>query len=235
MVPSYVVFACSSFANDCEPLHADRCASLSPTTLTAGVLGLGSKWINLSDNKKHRKQPLNIQIWLEHNIFVNSSKFCMKRSAVTTLDFFTESVCCSSDVRSSHCLQKLGVNRKEILAFLSAPQGSPAQPPVRQNSQSKIIFDSSQWLSHWTFSLPFHYPWQECDLCSSQCWCDGRWWALCSPGRTLWWCSESANPSLHQLMPLPHPKELSVVLQQIYSLLNTIHEECVQFWLFEIL
>lgn len=33
------------------------------------------------------------------------------------------------------------MNRKEIQVFPSAPLGSPAQPPVGQNSQSKISFD----------------------------------------------------------------------------------------------
>lgn len=46
----------------------------------------------------------------------------------------------------SHCLQRSGVNRKEIQVCPSTPQGSPAQPPVGQNTQSDISFENIQCL-----------------------------------------------------------------------------------------
>lgn len=47
LLPSYVVFACSSCANDCEPLPTDRYAARSATALTAGGSGLESRGMNL--------------------------------------------------------------------------------------------------------------------------------------------------------------------------------------------
>lgn len=47
------------------------------------------------------------------------------------------------------------MNRKESLVFPSAPLGSPALPPGRQNSQSEISFDSGQLSASLTSVLTF--------------------------------------------------------------------------------
>lgn len=156
------------------------------------------------------------------NVGVNSPvryidlKWSCTSSAVTSFVFAAT----AQQFRSSQCLQKLGESRTESLAFPSTHLENPTPPPVGEKTFNvKLGFFLNTQIYYISLFicvalLPLRYPWLEYDLRSSQCWCDGRWWALCSPGRILWWCSGSGCLSLHRWMLLPHPKEWSGVRQQ---------------------